>query len=72
VLLRLATLLHRSGATTALPPIAVTATADTLRLTFIGGWLDDHPLTAADLQLEAEDLRATKVAPCLKVADAAG
>ena len=59
VLLRLAVLLHRGRSSTALPPIELSATARSLEARFPAGWLDDHPLTSADLQLEVEYLRAS-------------
>ena len=57
LLLRLAVLLHRGRSTVALPPIKLTARADSLELRFPPDWLDDHPLTVADLQLEIENLK---------------
>jgi exopolyphosphatase/guanosine-5'-triphosphate,3'-diphosphate pyrophosphatase len=58
VLLRLATLLHRSRSPSDLPAIALAAGKDSLELKFPQGWLDDNPLTAADLQQETEWLKA--------------
>jgi exopolyphosphatase/guanosine-5'-triphosphate,3'-diphosphate pyrophosphatase len=58
VLLRLATLLHRSRSPTDLPAINLTPGKDSLELKFPQGWLDDNPLTAADLEQETEWLRA--------------
>jgi exopolyphosphatase/guanosine-5'-triphosphate,3'-diphosphate pyrophosphatase len=40
-----------------LPAIKLTARADSLELRFPPGWLDDHPLTEADLQVEIENLK---------------
>jgi exopolyphosphatase/guanosine-5'-triphosphate,3'-diphosphate pyrophosphatase len=57
LLLRLAVLLHRGRSTVALPDIRLMARADSLELRFPPGWLDDHPLTVADLQLEIENLK---------------
>jgi len=54
LLLRLAVVLHRArGATT---PAAVHLKVEprTLKLTFPKGWLDEHPLTSADLAQEAD------------------
>src|SRR5207244_9988520 len=59
VLLRLAVLLHRGRSSTALPPIELSATPRSLEVRFPAGWLDDHPLTSADLQLEVDYLRAS-------------
>jgi exopolyphosphatase/guanosine-5'-triphosphate,3'-diphosphate pyrophosphatase len=56
VLLRLAAVLHRNRSPDPLPEPAVTANGDHLHLAFPAGWLDDHPLTRADLEQEAEFL----------------
>jgi len=61
LLLRLAVLLHRGRSTVALPDIRLTARADSLEVRFPAGWLDDHPLTVADLQLEIENLKTVGV-----------
>ena len=58
VLLRLAALLHRSRSPSDLPAIALAPGKDSLELKFPQGWLDDNPLTAADLEQESEWLRA--------------
>ncbi len=58
VLLRLAALLHRSRSPSDLPTIALSTGNDFLELKFPQGWLDDNPLTAADLEQETEWLRA--------------
>jgi exopolyphosphatase/guanosine-5'-triphosphate,3'-diphosphate pyrophosphatase len=57
LLLRLAVLLHRGRSTVALPDIRLAARADSLEMRFPPDWLDDHPLTVADLQLEIEILK---------------
>jgi exopolyphosphatase/guanosine-5'-triphosphate,3'-diphosphate pyrophosphatase len=57
LLLRLAVLLHRGRSTVALPEIQLVARGDSLEARFPGGWLDDHPLTVADLQQEIEHLK---------------
>jgi exopolyphosphatase/guanosine-5'-triphosphate,3'-diphosphate pyrophosphatase len=57
VLLRLATLLHRSRSPSDLPAIALSTGKESLELKFPQGWLDDNPLTAADLEQESEWLR---------------
>lgn len=62
-LLRLAALLRvsvtwhrrRSGE---VPPFTASAEGNTLRLRFPNGWLDQHPLTRADLEQEAVYLKA--------------
>jgi exopolyphosphatase/guanosine-5'-triphosphate,3'-diphosphate pyrophosphatase len=58
VLLRLAVLLHRARSTAEMPRIEAQAEADSLRLRFPEDWLQTHPLTAADLELEADYLKA--------------
>jgi len=58
VLLRLATLLHRSRSPSDLPTIGLVPGKDSLELKFPHGWLDDNPLTAADLEQEEDWLRA--------------
>ncbi len=40
-----------------LPDFTITARENTLKLGFPGGWLEDHPLTARELELEQEALR---------------
>ncbi|MFO7954955.1 exopolyphosphatase [Thioalkalivibrio sp.] len=51
-LLRIAVLLHRSRAPDPVPLERIEATTEGLTLTFAGGWLDAHPLTRADLEVE--------------------
>jgi exopolyphosphatase/guanosine-5'-triphosphate,3'-diphosphate pyrophosphatase len=58
LLLRLAVLLHRGRSSVALPAIKLTARADSLEMRFPPDWLDDHPLTVADLQQEIENLKS--------------
>src|SRR5688572_10895573 len=60
LLLRLAVLLHRGRSSVALPDIKLTTRADSLELRFPPDWLDDHPLTVADLQTEIEHLKAVE------------
>jgi exopolyphosphatase/guanosine-5'-triphosphate,3'-diphosphate pyrophosphatase len=57
LLLRLAVLLNRGRSSVALPDIRLSARADSLEVRFPPGWLDDHPLTVADLQTEIENLK---------------
>jgi exopolyphosphatase/guanosine-5'-triphosphate,3'-diphosphate pyrophosphatase len=59
VLLRLAVLLHRSRSNEPLPPITLRVDRQRLQLRFPPGWLPSHPLTRADLQMEACMLRET-------------
>ena len=58
VLLRLATLLNRSRSPSDLPSISLSTGKDSLELKFPQRWLDDNPLTAADLEQEIEWLKA--------------
>jgi exopolyphosphatase/guanosine-5'-triphosphate,3'-diphosphate pyrophosphatase len=60
VLLRLATLLNRSRSPSDLPAITLSPGKDSLGIKFPQRWLDDNPLTAADLDQEIEWLRARK------------
>jgi exopolyphosphatase/guanosine-5'-triphosphate,3'-diphosphate pyrophosphatase len=57
LLLRLAVLLNRGRSTVALPEIKLLPRPDALEVRFPPGWLDDHPLTIADLQQEIENLK---------------
>jgi len=57
LLLRLAVLLNRGRSNVALPDIRLAARADSLEVRFPPGWLEDHPLTIADLQSEIENLK---------------
>jgi exopolyphosphatase/guanosine-5'-triphosphate,3'-diphosphate pyrophosphatase len=58
VLLRLAVLLHRGRSAIALPQISLSAKGHSLEMAFPRGWLEDHPLTLADLELETEYLKS--------------
>ena len=58
VLLRLAVLLHRGRSPVALPGIHLRPKGRTLELAFPKGWLDEHPLSAADLETEIDYLKA--------------
>ena len=58
VLLRLAALLNRSRSPSDLPAIVLSPGKDSLELKFPHGWLVENPLTAADLEQEADWLRA--------------
>jgi exopolyphosphatase/guanosine-5'-triphosphate,3'-diphosphate pyrophosphatase len=53
VVLRMAILLHRSRALTQVPPIRLDMNKTQVRLTFPTAWLEEHPLTIADLEQEA-------------------
>ncbi|MEY3013067.1 MAG: hypothetical protein RIT45_1802 [Pseudomonadota bacterium] len=56
VLLRVAVRLCRARSPVPLPPIRATAGRKGMTLHFPPGWLDDHPLTVADLGTEADRL----------------
>jgi exopolyphosphatase / guanosine-5'-triphosphate,3'-diphosphate pyrophosphatase len=60
VLLRTAVRLHHSRTEAPLPRIGVERDF-VLKLQFPPGWLDEHPLTRADLELEAEALAAVDI-----------
>lgn len=57
--LRLAVLLHRGRSPIALPRIELSAKGRSLEAAFPKNWLDEHPLTAADLESEVEYLKAS-------------
>ena len=59
ILLRLAILCHRSRDDKPLPPLMIKADKFRLELTFPEGWLDEHPLTQAELDNEAKYLKPT-------------
>ena len=50
--------LNRSRSEVALPEIGVNAGSNSLSLRFADNWLDEHPLTRADLDAEVEYLQA--------------
>ncbi|MDE0854927.1 MAG: exopolyphosphatase, partial [Nevskia sp.] len=58
ILFRLAVLLHRSRAPGLRIPLQIEVGPKTVRLQFRPGWLERHPLTREDLELEAEYLQA--------------
>jgi len=58
VLFRLAVLLHRSRAPGLRIPLKIEVAPKTITLKFRAGWLDKHPLTREDLELEAGYLAA--------------
>lgn len=61
LVLRLAILLHRSRQAGSLPAIRIGVGETRVELRFPAGWLDEHPLTAADLEQEAAYLGATGI-----------
>jgi exopolyphosphatase/guanosine-5'-triphosphate,3'-diphosphate pyrophosphatase len=56
-LLRLAALLERARTTEPLPPLHLDADDRALRLELPGRWLDQHPLTRADLDQERDQIK---------------
>ena len=62
VLLRLAVVLHRSRGPQPLPEVEFQASGEGLQLRFPSGWLDEHPLTLADLESEARYLKSADIA----------
>jgi exopolyphosphatase/guanosine-5'-triphosphate,3'-diphosphate pyrophosphatase len=56
-LLRLAVVLHRGRSNEPLPPISLQVAGQRMQLNFPPSWLGEHPLTRADLQIEARLLR---------------
>ena len=57
IILRIAVLLNRHRSPRPLPPIAAAGTKKSLSIAFPPGWLDEHPLTRADLDAEAKVLK---------------
>jgi exopolyphosphatase/guanosine-5'-triphosphate,3'-diphosphate pyrophosphatase len=57
ILLRLAVLLHRGHRRQELPAVVLKVKKHVLKLTFAAGWLDENPLTRADLEAEAQYLK---------------
>ncbi|MFK8066914.1 MAG: exopolyphosphatase [Gammaproteobacteria bacterium] len=53
VLLRLSVVLHRGQSDIDLPKIKLILEKNNIKLTFPEGWLDEHPLTEADLKQES-------------------
>ncbi|MGH6636142.1 MAG: hypothetical protein ACRED0_08450 [Gammaproteobacteria bacterium] len=58
IILRLSALLHRSQNPKPLPLITAKVDESKIGLVFPPGWLDEHPLTRADLDQEAAYLEA--------------
>ena len=58
VLLRLAVLLHRGRGGQRPPEVGFGAAGQNIELRFPAGWLDEHPLTQADLEAEARLLKS--------------
>jgi exopolyphosphatase/guanosine-5'-triphosphate,3'-diphosphate pyrophosphatase len=57
ILLRLSVLLHRNRSQAEEPEIRVSATEESIQLKFPEGWLEEHPLTQADLDQERKHLK---------------
>ncbi|MGB1801022.1 MAG: exopolyphosphatase, partial [Gammaproteobacteria bacterium] len=60
IILRLAIVLNRSRNTVKTPCINIKTKNKEIELEFQEGWLNDHPLTEADLETEANYLTTTK------------
>jgi len=63
ILLRLSVLLHRNRVQAEDPDIKVSATDQSIQLKFPQGWLEQHPLTLADLDQEKKHLKPV----CIKL-----
>jgi exopolyphosphatase / guanosine-5'-triphosphate,3'-diphosphate pyrophosphatase len=61
ILLRLAVVMHRSRSYYALPEIHANANENKIDLIFPQGWLENHPLTLADLYTEESYLQAADI-----------
>ncbi|WP_455234662.1 exopolyphosphatase [Thiogranum longum] len=62
ILLRLAVLLHRNRSRNAPPVMDIGVEGNTVNLAFPDEWLEEHPLTRADLKLERKHLKNIGVA----------
>jgi exopolyphosphatase/guanosine-5'-triphosphate,3'-diphosphate pyrophosphatase len=62
-LIRLSVLLHRSRSHRHIRDIRVTATADSIKLSFSDDWAREHPLTITDLNAEKKNLSAVGIKP---------
>ena len=58
ILLRLSCVMNRSRSYTVPPEIKAVANTNSLSLKFPDVWMDNHALTRADLDIEAENLKA--------------
>jgi exopolyphosphatase/guanosine-5'-triphosphate,3'-diphosphate pyrophosphatase len=54
LLLRISVLMHRGRSGSHKPPMRIRAAAATIELEFPQDWLDEHPLTEAEISREAE------------------
>ncbi|RKZ12500.1 exopolyphosphatase [bacterium] len=57
VILRLAVLLNRGRSDVPTPDMSISDSGHKIKLRFGAGWLQEHPLTAADLEEETDELR---------------
>ena len=57
IILRIAVLLNRHRSPRPLPPIAAAGTKKSLAIAFPPDWLEEHPLTRADLEAETKVLK---------------
>ena len=62
LILRLAVLLHRSRSHKAAPEVLINAAGNRIHLTFPDGWLEEHPLSQADLKVERKQLATFGIA----------
>lgn len=58
ILLRLGVILHRGRSRQIPPPLRLSAKGKRINLEFPSRWLEDHPLTCADLEAETQYLKA--------------
>ena len=61
ILLRIAIVMNRSRSSNPLPPFAIKIKNGTVKLEFPDKWLENHPLTEADLEVETGYLKDTGV-----------
>ena len=61
LLLRLAVLFHRGRTDEQVPNVSIKAGKDFVELHFPYGWLDQHPLTQADLGKECDHLKEADI-----------
>ncbi|HED19005.1 MAG TPA: exopolyphosphatase [Gammaproteobacteria bacterium] len=61
ILLRLSVLLHRNRSQNENPDIKVSAAEQSIQLEFPQGWLEEHPLTLADLDEEKKFLKPVSI-----------
>ena len=60
IILRLSILLNRGRLFTALPEFLLSCEGNVIKISFPENWLENHPLTEADLRTEANYLTETK------------